>query len=346
MKAILINLLFVPLLFIQVHHAQMPDSRGYLDIQSDPDISNGGLNLFDPALENPLYPLGPDSTPDSGSSEIPQVEFFCFYDRFPHFPGGDEARIAWLKSNLKYPKSSKDANVTGIVYCSFKVGIDGGISEVKIMRGLDTAINTEVIRVVSSMPRWEWDENDGKNYPLQFVMPINFVLDTDTDNKVVYVHKSDQYPAQEETLATSVADSTTPADPGVSALNYSREPADSLLKNQSDKTEISNHNMIDTNIKYHSIDMTESSYAFEGSSVKSALKLFPNPCDALLTVDLENSNQEKVLISITDLQGRVVFQDVMTIPARIDVSRFPSSVYVVKVSDEMSLKGSGCFVRP
>lgn len=59
---------------------------------------------------------------------------------------------------------------------SFVVEANGTLSNVKVLRGVDPAIDKEAIRVVESSPKWSPGQQRGKPVRVSFNMPIIFVL--------------------------------------------------------------------------------------------------------------------------------------------------------------------------
>jgi hypothetical protein len=67
------------------------------------------------------------------------------------------------------------------------------------------------------------------------------------------------------------------------------------------------------------------------SSSSTDIRLYPNPTNSVLNIDIANRNQA---ISICDALGRVVYTNT-NIPNTIDVSEFENGVYVVTIADEV-----------
>jgi TonB family protein len=94
----------------------------------------------------------------------------------PSYVGGDEARLKFLKDNIKYPSEAKESAIQGTVYVTFVVDETGKISDVKTLRGIGGGCEEEAIRVVKMMPKWIPGEQSGKKVKVQFNMPIKFIL--------------------------------------------------------------------------------------------------------------------------------------------------------------------------
>ncbi|HLO91226.1 MAG: TonB family protein [Chloroflexota bacterium] len=101
---------------------------------------------------------------------------FTVVEQMPEFPGGDEARVKFLRNNINYPQIAKESSITGTVYVTFVVGRDGRLANFKILRGIGGGCDEEAIRVLKMMPPWIPGKQGGKNVPVQFNLPIRFTL--------------------------------------------------------------------------------------------------------------------------------------------------------------------------
>ncbi len=97
-------------------------------------------------------------------------------EQMPEFPGGEAALQRFLTANVKYPSIAAENGVQGKVYVNFVVDRVGAISNVKVVRGVDPAVDKEAIRVVKSMPKWIPGRQNGEAVRVSFTVPINFVL--------------------------------------------------------------------------------------------------------------------------------------------------------------------------
>jgi TonB family protein len=82
---------------------------------------------------------------------------------FVSFPGGLNALNDYLKANLIYPDSAVKLGLSGRVIVSFWIDNFGKISKIKIERGDYSLLNKEVVKLISSMPDWVWDERIALN---------------------------------------------------------------------------------------------------------------------------------------------------------------------------------------
>ena len=97
-------------------------------------------------------------------------------ENMPAFPGGDTARIKYLKENLRYPEVAIREGIQGRVFVTFVVEEDGTLSDVKVLRGIGGGCDEEAVRVIESMPKWKPGKQRGKAVRVQFNMPILFKL--------------------------------------------------------------------------------------------------------------------------------------------------------------------------
>lgn len=91
----------------------------------------------------------------------------------PEFPGGKTALMHFLAENIKYPET----RVQGRVIVQFVVDKEGNILHPYIVRGVDTALDNEALRVVNLMPKWKPGElKDGTKVAVRFTIPVAFRL--------------------------------------------------------------------------------------------------------------------------------------------------------------------------
>lgn len=108
--------------------------------------------------------------------EAEEAQIFSVVEESPSYPGGDQARMTYLKDNLKYPQLARESNIDGTVYIEFVVERDGSISKPTIKRDIGGGCGEEALRVVKAMPKWAPGKQRGKAVRTQFVLPIKFIL--------------------------------------------------------------------------------------------------------------------------------------------------------------------------
>ena len=92
----------------------------------------------------------------------------------PEFPGGMQAMIEFIQTNIKYPKDATKQEVGGRVMVMFVVETDGSLSNVRVARKVFPSLDAEAVRVVKSMPKWKPGKEKGRLVRVNFTMPIVF----------------------------------------------------------------------------------------------------------------------------------------------------------------------------
>ena len=105
-------------------------------------------------------------------TEAIQDSIYRVTEVMPEYPGGPNEMMKYLQENIKYPQSAKDNKIEGRVFVTFVVEKDGSITNATVLRGIDKECDAEALRVVSSMPKWNPGQQDGKNVRTQFTIPI------------------------------------------------------------------------------------------------------------------------------------------------------------------------------
>ncbi|NHB67898.1 energy transducer TonB [Perlabentimonas gracilis] len=109
--------------------------------------------------------------------EFEEEEIFVIVEDMPSFQGGDINKFReYINRNLKYPEIAAENGIQGRVILSFVVEPAGNVSNVRILRGVDPALDREAIRVVESSPKWKPGMQRGKPVRVSFNIPIIFVL--------------------------------------------------------------------------------------------------------------------------------------------------------------------------
>jgi periplasmic protein TonB len=103
-------------------------------------------------------------------------EVFIIVEEMPEFPGGEGALRAFIAKSIEYPVIAQENGIQGKVYVTFVVDKDGGISDAKVVRGVDPSLDKEALRVVNSLPKWKPGKQRGKPVRVSYTVPISFVL--------------------------------------------------------------------------------------------------------------------------------------------------------------------------
>ena len=97
-------------------------------------------------------------------------------DQLPEFPGGIQAMMKFLSTNIKYPVEAQKKGISGRVIVQFVIMEDGTLDQAKVIRGVDPLLDEEALRVVKSMPKWKPGMDRGEAVKVRFTAPIMFNL--------------------------------------------------------------------------------------------------------------------------------------------------------------------------
>jgi protein TonB len=112
-------------------------------------------------------------SPDGeGSSDATGI--YTTLDVYPKFPGGTQALLFFLRSNIRYPQLALKMGIQGEVMVLFMVEVDGSVTNVSVTKGISKECDEEAIRVFKSMPRWDAGRRYGKSVRVLVRMPIMF----------------------------------------------------------------------------------------------------------------------------------------------------------------------------
>ena len=101
-------------------------------------------------------------------------DVFMMVQEMPTFPGGKQALNELLRTNLEYPKIAHENGIAGRVIVSFIVEKDGSLSNIKIEKGVDPALDEEAVKFVKSLPNWNPGKQKGNAVRVKQTLPINF----------------------------------------------------------------------------------------------------------------------------------------------------------------------------
>ena len=99
---------------------------------------------------------------------------FVHAEEMPEFMGGTAALTKYLQRHLRYPTPALREGVSGKVYISFTVNIDGTITDVEVLKGLGYGTDEEASRVIRGMPAWKPGRQNQHAVPVRYTLPITF----------------------------------------------------------------------------------------------------------------------------------------------------------------------------
>ncbi|MCF0165387.1 MAG: energy transducer TonB [Bacteroidales bacterium] len=102
---------------------------------------------------------------------------FALVEDKPKFQGGDANTFSkWVNQHLVYPEIAKENGVQGRVTLQFTVNTDGSVSNVVVVRGVDSSLDKEAVRVIQSSPKWTPGKQRDRAVKVSYVFPVIFQL--------------------------------------------------------------------------------------------------------------------------------------------------------------------------
>ncbi|MBO4658188.1 MAG: TonB family protein [Prevotella sp.] len=128
------------------------------------------------ACESQMMDLDAIRGTTTAASQTPvTTKIFDDYEQRACFPGGEQALLAFLDKNVRYPKDYEGC-AQGRVVVSVVVDIDGSIIEPKVEKSVCKELDAEALRVVGLMPKWIPAKYYGKGQKEKVCIPITFKL--------------------------------------------------------------------------------------------------------------------------------------------------------------------------
>ena len=107
--------------------------------------------------------------------DVPYVFDSSVFDIDAGFEGGEYGLTQFIIHNINYPKYSKiRGSGKGSVQMRFKVGVDGKISNISIIKGLSPKCNKAAVDVISRLPSYRPARVDGRIVPTWQYIEIPF----------------------------------------------------------------------------------------------------------------------------------------------------------------------------
>ena len=112
-----------------------------------------------------------------GQESDPEDDVYMFVEQMPEFPGGEAELLHYISKNIRYPQDAKEKGIQGRVFVGFVIEKDGSVSNIRNLRGVDSELDAEAMRVVESMPKWKPGMHRGEPVRVSYQIPIWFKLE-------------------------------------------------------------------------------------------------------------------------------------------------------------------------
>lgn len=116
-------------------------------------------------------------------TEVDTIAPYYITDVMPQFPGGEVRMMEFIRRNMKYPNKMLENGRQGRVVVQFVVERDGSLSNLKIIKSVNSDFDTEALRIISEMPNWECGRWFGHPVRVIYTIPINFYISTSAAQK-------------------------------------------------------------------------------------------------------------------------------------------------------------------
>lgn len=117
-----------------------------------------------------------EEVPEENINDEEEIHFIQVEVK-PSFNGGDANEFSkWVNSKIIYPEIAKENGVQGKVTLQFTVNKDGSVSNVKVLRGVDSSLDKEAVRVVSNSPKWTPGRQRDRAVKVTYTFPVIFQL--------------------------------------------------------------------------------------------------------------------------------------------------------------------------
>ena len=133
---------------------------------------------------------------------------FAMVEQKPTFQGEDANTFSkWVFSQITYPEIAKKNGVQGRVTLQFTIDTTGTVTDIKVLRGVDSSVDKEAVRVLSMSPKWEPGVQRGKKVKVIYTFPIIFSLPK--GNECIGFENADQSTGQNEMSFDEVQEKPT-----------------------------------------------------------------------------------------------------------------------------------------
>jgi protein TonB len=101
---------------------------------------------------------------------------FQVAEQMPEYPGGEDAMMKFLRSNLVYPSIPEWDSTThkSRLVIQFIVNEDGSLSDIEIVKSVYASFDAETLRVVKLFPRFKPGKQNGLAVRVKYLLPIIF----------------------------------------------------------------------------------------------------------------------------------------------------------------------------
>ncbi|MBR4802751.1 MAG: energy transducer TonB [Bacteroidales bacterium] len=118
-----------------------------------------------------------EAKPVEEEVEVEEEIPFAIVEDKPMFQGKDANEFTkWVYNQIEYPEIAKENGIQGRVTVQFTIDKDGSVKDVKVLRGVDSSLDKEAVRVIQKSPKWSPGKQRNKPVKVKYTFPIIFQL--------------------------------------------------------------------------------------------------------------------------------------------------------------------------
>jgi TonB family protein len=167
-------------------YREMPASSGKSMLPAEISKNLLSENMSETLAPPPPPPPPPPSRSSESNKTVrisnekpsyePEEAPYVVVEEMPMFPGGDAALLKYIAENTNYPEKAKENNLHGRVIIRFCINSKGNVGMISVIKGVSPELDTEALRVVSTLPTFKPGKQGGKPVPVWYMVPITFAL--------------------------------------------------------------------------------------------------------------------------------------------------------------------------
>ena len=118
--------------------------------------------------------IDPDKEDDYLNEKKDTVNVYDVVEQMPNFPGGYQKMHEFIEKNLHYPKECAEKGVHGRVIIAVVVERSGKLTNIRVVKSVNPALDKEALRIVNLMPKWIPGRQSYKEVRVKYIIPITF----------------------------------------------------------------------------------------------------------------------------------------------------------------------------
>jgi TonB family protein len=120
--------------------------------------------------------IDPDKEDDYLAEKVDTTRVYDVVEQMPCFPGGNQKMQDFIKKNLQYPKECVEKRLQGRVIIAVVVERNGTLTNIRVVKSVNPALDKEALRIVNLMPKWIPGRQCDKTVRVKYIIPITFQL--------------------------------------------------------------------------------------------------------------------------------------------------------------------------